>query len=673
MRLNPTLSAATALAAVAALSPLPAGAADLDRPVFEVPEVVVVGVRPVATAGGVGAVEIAPDSLALSAAPTLEEVLRELPHLHIRTNSRGEAEISTRGSDSRQVAVLIDGVPITLAWDARADASIVPSSAPQELSFVRGLSSMLHGPNVLGGVVEVKVGSAGALPDSGSHDVQLGIDHAGGVGGSARVAVPLKTGGGRGLLRAGIGYRDTPGAPLARGVVERPQADDDLRLNTDARAVDGFVSLRYVRDDGAWLSWSGLGVQGRRGIAAELGVPDQDARFWRYPDVARLLTVLSAGTGDGDSPLGGRGDLEMSLGLDAGRTDIDAYASADYDSVTAFENGRDRTLTLRLLGDQTLGARGELRGAFTLAAIRHDETLPEGASRYRQRLWSLGGETIVRLLDPGTKSRFLRLSCGAAWDGAETPESGGKEPLGRLDSWGGRLGLTAGLNDGSTKLHAGVSRRSRFPALRELYSGALNRFAPNPDLRPERLVAWEAGVTGRAGSGELQAIVFHNRLEDAVVRVRLAAPDNRFQRINRDRLESTGLELLASRQWRRCAVTGHLTWQSVSLSDPADGTSRQPENLPELAGGLGLRAPLTHGWRARIDARWSGRQFAIDPTSGEDTRLAPSLRLDLAATRAWTDHLESVIALENVGDLAGLDQIGLPQPGRTLRVQMQWR
>lgn len=87
-----------------------------------------------------------------------------MPHLHVRTNSRGEAEISTRGSDSRQVAVLVDGVPLTLAWDARADASVIPSSAPQEPTFTRGLSSMLHGPNVLGGVVEVKVGSAAGAP-----------------------------------------------------------------------------------------------------------------------------------------------------------------------------------------------------------------------------------------------------------------------------------------------------------------------------------------------------------------------------------------------------------------------------------------------------------------------------------------------------------------------------
>jgi outer membrane receptor protein involved in Fe transport len=84
--------------------------------------------------------------------------------VHVRTNSRGEAEISVRGSESRQVAILLDGVPLTLGWDARTDVSVLPAGAIQELNLVRGVSSVLHGPNVLGGVVEVGVGRSTRVP-----------------------------------------------------------------------------------------------------------------------------------------------------------------------------------------------------------------------------------------------------------------------------------------------------------------------------------------------------------------------------------------------------------------------------------------------------------------------------------------------------------------------------
>ena len=66
-------------------------------------------------------------------------------------------ELSVRGSDSRQTAILLDGVPLTLGWDNRSDVSLVPITGATRISLVRGLSSLLHGPNVLGGVVEVSL------------------------------------------------------------------------------------------------------------------------------------------------------------------------------------------------------------------------------------------------------------------------------------------------------------------------------------------------------------------------------------------------------------------------------------------------------------------------------------------------------------------------------------
>jgi iron complex outermembrane receptor protein len=635
-------------------------------------EIVVVGVRPVATPGGASAVEVRPDSLHLSPAPTLGEVFQELPLLYLRTNSRGEAEISARGSESRQVAVLVDGVPMTLAWDARADASVIPATAPQELSYVRGLSSMLHGPNVLGGVIEIKVGQSLIQPEHGSYVVTTGFDHVGASGATARIMAPFEGAGGSWVLRAGAGFRDSPGQPLAAGVHERVRTDNDLRLNTDSRIADGFVSLRYVADNLAWCSFSGSSFSGRRGVAAELGIPDEEARFWRYPHLSRTLAVVSGGTGDRRSPFGGYGDLEASVGLDTGRTDIDSYSSATYSDLDGFENGEDRTLTVRLLGDQTLGRSADLRGAFTLADIRHDEYLPEGDARYRQRLMSVGTESEVRLIEGGARVRSCRLSVGAAWDIGETPEAGGKERLGRIDGWGGRVGVGVGLAGGAMRLHAGLSSRNRFPSLRELYSGALNRFAPNPDLKPERLIAMEGGVTARVASGELQAVLFHHKLRDAVVRIRLPEPDNRYMRVNRDELVSTGLELFGAQRLGRLSLEGSLTAQSVDLTDTGAGVTNRPENLPELFGAAALRSGLPRGFRGAAVVRYTGEQFTIDPVTGEDSRLAAGTRLDLEIARDWGPRLETTLAVENVTDRAIYDLVGLPRPGRSLRLQLRF-
>lgn len=648
-------------------------------PAFEMTPIQVQAPRPVTSVGGSAAVEVLTDSLDVPVAASTEEVLRQLPLLHVRTNSRGEAEISARGSESRQVAVLVDGVPITLAWDARADVSVIPATAIQEATFIRGLSSMLYGPNVIGGIVEARIGQGTKLPEHGSARIALGADDLGTFGTTITGTKPFEGESGAWVLRGGVGFRDSPGDPLAEGVTERAGADDGVRLNTDSQDVDGFVAARYVADGGAWLSFSGSSFSAERGVAAELGVDDGDARFWRYPHVSRTLAVVSGGTGMKDSPFGGRGDVEASLGWDRGRTEIDAYTSADYDELDSFENGDDRTATVRLLADQTLGPRGDLRAALTGVEIRHEETIPDGEFEYRQRLVSAGVESNWRLLEEAGAFRSLSLSVGGAVDRAETREAGGRTPQAPMALGGGRIGLSATTAGGGVVLHAGVSRRGRFPALRELYSGALNRFAPNPDLEPEKVTSAEGGVTARAGRGELQLVGFHNRVDDAVVRITL--PDRRFMRVNRNELRATGAEVLAWQRFGAVEVSGHLTLQDVELTDTVAEVTNRPENLPETFGGATLQFPVPGGVRAGLGAEYTGRQFVIDLATGEDSELDGEVILGGHVSREWSvpvsfggnafRHVETRIAADNLADKAHYDQFGLPEPGRRFRFEVR--
>jgi iron complex outermembrane receptor protein len=644
--------------------------------IYETHPVVIHAARPLASAGGSSAIEVAVDSLPLPAAATAEEVLRKVPLLHVRTNSRGEAEISARGSESRQVAVLVDGVPITLAWDARADVSVIPAAALHEVTFTRGLSSMLYGPNVLGGILEARVGQADV--DRPETEVTVGLDHVGRRGTTIATARPIDTDGGRWTVRAGAGYRDSPGDPLASGVTERPGGEEGLRLNTDAEDVDGFLALRYRADGGARasLSWSAFRVE--RGIGAEIGAPDDDARFWRYPHVSRSLAVLSAGTGRRASPLGGRGGLEASVGWDRGRTEIDAYTSAAYDVLDTFEDGKDRTLTLRLVADQTLGGKADLSGAITAADVRHTEIIPAGELEYEQRLMSVGTEAVWRPLQSKGAIDELALTVGGAYDWSETPEAGGRVPLGTTSEWGGRLGISVVTGTGRTTYHASVSRRGRFPALRELYSGALNRFLPNPDLVPEKLVTIEAGVTTRARAGEVQAVVFHHRLNDAVVRTTLQDAERHYFRVNRDRLRTTGLELLAAHRIGRVDLSGELTVQDVELTDTSAGETHEPEDLPEVFWGVEARMPLLAGAEGGARVDYTGRQFSIDVATGEDAELEGKAIVGGWVARTWRmggplvaglSRLTVRLSVENAGDEALYDASGLPEPGRRFRLE----
>src|SRR5688500_2137438 len=152
-------------------------------------------------------------------------------------NSRGESQFSLRGSgsDARHVAVIVDGIPLNFGWDDRADLSVLPTTAAQTLTIARGLPSLLYGPNVLGGEVEIGVASGGPQLNSRGVRFDLSADHTGATGIATSLTLPIAARTANWLLRAGGGYRQRDGFALPD--------DEDLRLNTDLQHFDGFASL----------------------------------------------------------------------------------------------------------------------------------------------------------------------------------------------------------------------------------------------------------------------------------------------------------------------------------------------------------------------------------------------------------------------------------------------
>ena len=636
--------------------------------------------KPAITSGGSSSVVIELDSLGAPPAPSMEQVLRTMPLIQIRTNSRGEAQPALRGSEDRQVSILLDGVPLTLGWDHRTDMSIIPLTAAHDVTLVRGLSSVLYGPNTLGGVVAVDV--ARSQERAVSVDpvtAGISVDRTGATQVSAAAGYLADDTDDQWVFRAGAGYSDRRGLPLADGLRTAPDLTaeylvdaDALRLNSDARRVDGFFTARYRADEGVWGALSVSGYDVERGVPPE--AHQIAPRFWRYPVQQRVVAALSGGTGHRETGRG-TGDLEFALGFDGGSTLIESYTDERYTTVAEWEDSDDFVFTARLLGEHTLGDRANLRASATYADVSHDETLtPGGAAGYRQRLWSLGAESELRLGSQGSTS----LSLGGALDGADTPEAGDKPERGRISDYGVRAGITSLVADGLL-VHGSASRRARFPSLRELYSGALGRFEPNPGLRAEALLGVEAGFTAMGSLGEVQVVGFHQRLTDGIVRRSVKSTDGvrRFQRVNQDEVRGTGAEVLAVATFGRATVTGDLTVQDVKGLE-ADGTEVELEYEPALAGKLGATVPLPARLWLGSDLRYMSGQKCENPEVGGLEPLASSSVFDVTLRRLFgmrsggaLSRVEASAAVRNVADAAVFDQCGLPQPGRIFQVQLR--
>ncbi|MDZ7630337.1 MAG: TonB-dependent receptor [Gemmatimonadaceae bacterium] len=629
--------------------------------------------------GGAAAVVIKPDQLRASPAPLLDQALRESPFVLVRQNSRGEMEISVRGSDSRQAAVLLDGVPLTLGWDHRTDPSLIPITGTERIVIVRGLGSLLNGPNTLGGSIEISHDAYGQ-PSRGQLWAGVGVDQyrasVATLGYGKRLA---EFGGGALSFRAGAAHRQREGFKLPSGAPD-PTAQDGLRTGTDFEQTDGFASLRWNNQRGRSIGVTYSAYDAARGVPPEEHI--SAPRFWRYPDAKRSIAIISANTGLFTSPLG-MGTFEVGAGQNASNVRIETYSARDYATVNGRELGDERTVTARALLTHSVGP-ATLRASYTTADIRYEEILNTTApADYRQKL-SSGGVELDIPLRVGTQ-----VTGGVVFDASSTPETGGRTPSQEpFDNTGWRFGVSHALNS-KTRLHASASQRSRFPALRELYSGALNRFTPNPLLKPETLRGFEGGVTLNGifpslGSSTFQLVGFRHRLDDAVVRITLSNP-TRFQRVNRDRIESTGAEVLAGLVFgadpdRSVTLNGDATLQRIRLFDQtASGAERRPENNPEARGRLELGAPLPAQLRGFAAARHTGTQYCLNGETGNEDRLPARTVGDLGVQRSFGfgggvfRMLRALVSLDNVGNTAVYDQCGLPQPGRTLRVMLSLR
>lgn len=617
--------------------------------------------RPVTMTGSSGMLSIRLDSLRTPPAPTLDRALRQLPFVLVRDHATGEAEFHTRDSRSRTTTVLLDGVPTTIGSDSRMDPSLFPLTGAATLRLSRTMHSILAGPNAVNSIIEID--AAGAPVRDTSAGVAAGAGERGARVFTAHGAIPFQLRSGSIGLRAGAAIRDRSAVARASGVNE-PNAPDGEHLNADARLTDFFTHAQFGAPGGAFFRLGVLGYQAERGVRPEL---EASAPFlWRYPSQKRVIATFTAGSAPRWSPFGAAASFDGAFGLNAGQTDVEAFADRTYQNASDRGSGDDRTLFGRIGMSHTLPNDALVHVGGTMSAIRYLEST-NGASpvKYTQKLASFGVE------GDWNATERLAVSAGLGWDRADNPETGPSAAVDADNDWAGRFGATR--TSGRFRYHVLASQRSRYASLREQYSGLLGRFAPNPTLRPERVTVIEGGATHTRGTLVLQGVLFRQLSKDAIVRVTL--PDARVQRANRAEIRSSGLEALAKWSHSKVTVTGELLAQRVRLHDAALGNNDiRPEGVPDFRASLGaVTAPF-----ARITASaWVS--YVGNHTCTGVSDADANMRIDLGAGRAWPfvrgvfRELRLLLAADNVADAAVFDQCGLPQPGRTLRASVSIR
>src|SRR5689334_21876599 len=136
-----TLAALPAAAAAAAQAP-----ATFSVSVTEASELV----EEVGTTRRIGRAEIEARN-----ARTLDEALRLMPGIYVRTGGDGAPRVDVRGFRSRHVLLLINGVPANSTADGQFDPARISTDAIREIKVSYGSSSVLYGDNAMAAVIEL--------------------------------------------------------------------------------------------------------------------------------------------------------------------------------------------------------------------------------------------------------------------------------------------------------------------------------------------------------------------------------------------------------------------------------------------------------------------------------------------------------------------------------------
>jgi iron complex outermembrane receptor protein len=589
----------------------------------------------------------------LTAANAADEIVRRLPSVHVPVNSRGEAVAFVRSAAERQVAVFYEGAAINVPWDNRLDLSMFPSGLAGSALVAAAPLAPRYGVNALGAV-----SFAPPRPVAPTGRAMLG---SGGIR-DIQASVPFVTGATEVLIGGSYAARD--GETLADDVALPFSQAGDRRLNTDRELASVFGRVGTTIGDHR-LSLTAFHVDAEKGIAPESDRPSS-ARFWRYPSLQHSLVTAKAGLVLGETTA-----LDLIGWYQRFDQTIDSYTSAAYDRRDTQEVDRDRTVGARALLTQRLGAAQLVASANVLDSThdQRDRSFVAGAApaqlpaflHYRQRDVSLGLDLSTPLSDQ------LSVDLGGGYDRVEYLDTGDKPGLADVGGWTGRAGVAWTPSD-TWRLRASVGRKIRAPTMRELFGQALNRFLLNPDLQPELIISGEVGAEWRDDAMTLSLVGFAQDLDGTIDQRNVG---RLRQRINLPGTTVLGVE--AAAQWRPAAgwsLGGSGTLSRTRRKQVAGGeTDRLAEKPDVLARVFGDYAAAS-GFGALAELLYVGRAYSAD-VDGVLVALPRSASLNLRVSQRvaiGSGGLDLFVRGDNVTDSEIVPQLGLPAPGRTIRL-----
>ncbi|WP_300490014.1 TonB-dependent receptor [Flavobacterium sp.] len=457
---------------------------------------------------------------------------------------RNESMVSVRGFDLRAVPVYMDGIPVYVPYDGYVDLARFTTFDLSAIDVSRGFSSLLYGPNSLGGAINL---ISKKPSEKMEYDGSLGLINTNGYRGNLNIGSNL----GKYYFQAGYSYLHRDSYRMASGFTTRPYEDGGERDNS--YRTDQMISFKagWTPNERQEYVLGYRFQKGEKGTPVYVGDDPMNPlytkpRFWQWPDWDKETYYFLSNT-----RLKGKDYIKSRMYYDTFKNILNSYDDASYTAQTkayAFQS---------LYDDYTYGGSVEFGTAvipknllkFSVhykSDIHREHNSNEPVRNFKDNTGSFAVENTYAVTEkltfiPGI-GYSIRKNDTAEDYNSTTQMVSDFEKTGASNAWNGQLGVFYNFKE-NQKASFTLAHKTRFATIKDRYSYRMGTAIPNPGLKPEKAVNYDLSYSGVFFKVlSTQFSVYYSHLTDAILTVNNVEP-GKSQMQNTGSAEFMGMEI----------------------------------------------------------------------------------------------------------------------------------